>query len=169
MDSSGSPGDLHSFYSTRRDSAAMVVDAPMTPPTSPLPPDLNSEQQQSTYLHDPVASSPNDPSIASQVSSQQVSLDQIMRLQQLRLNQDRNRDEGGTSSRADEDWESTETTRMPQRSLEDEEVHVQGSGGYKLTDFDVVETLGLISLLVARDIVRLICRQVRARSVVFCS
>lgn len=140
MDSSASPGDLHSFYSTHRDSTAMVVDAPMTPPTSPLPPD--PEQQQSGHLQKPATSSQNDPSIASHIAPQQVSLDQIMRLQQLRLNQDRNRDEGGTASHADEDWESTETTRMPQRSLEDEEIHVQGSGALKLKDFDVVETLG---------------------------
>jgi Protein kinase domain len=147
MHSSGSPGDHLSFFPTRRDSAAMVVDAPMTPPTSPLPPDPNSEEQKSLHLHYPVVPSQNDPPITSQTELPQVSLDQIMRLQQLRLDQDRHRDEDGAKSIVDDDWSSAEVTKVPQRSLEDEEIHVQGSGVLKLNDFDVAETLGSVALL----------------------
>jgi hypothetical protein len=129
----------------------MVIDAPMTPPTSPLPPDISSEhqhqQQQSPCLDEPIVPPRSEASIATQASSQQVSLDQIMRLQQLRLNKDRIMDEEGSKFHADEEWQSTDVAKMPQRSLEDEEIHVQGLGTLKLTDFDVVETLGLLILL----------------------
>jgi hypothetical protein len=134
MEPSGSP-----FHPTPRRDSAMAVDAPMTPPTSPLPKEVATEQQQ--LLETPGVPSQGCPVLPSQVPPQ-VSLDQIMRLQQLRLNQDRKRKDDGTETLTDEDWQSTEMPRMPQRSLEDEEIHLQGSGALRLTDFDVVETLG---------------------------
>lgn len=134
----------------------MVVDAPITPPTSPLPPDSSSEQQ-SAHLHESVVLPQSETSITSQATSQQVSLDQIMRLQQLRLNRDRLMDEDGTNFRADEDWQSADVVKMPQRSLEDEEAHVHKSGALKLADFDLVETLGLYTLLLVNFYVTIHC------------
>ena len=137
MHSSGSPSNPPSFHPSI---SAMVVDAPMTPPTSPLPPESNSEPPQS--LDTPTVPSQCGPTLASQFPHPLSSLDQIMQLQQLQLYEDETRREDGGETLTKENCQSAEMPQPPQRSLEDEDIHVQGSEGLKLTDFDVVETLG---------------------------
>lgn len=115
----------------RKDSAQMLVDAPMTPPTSPLPQDTAPSQQPdapTTPQSEPPPSFPNE------------SIDQIMELQNLQLTQ--SRDNNMDIQPLEEEWQSSEHPEPPLRSLEDESNHLVPSSNIKLSDFDVVETLG---------------------------
>jgi len=67
-----------------------------------------------------------------------------MQLQQLRLYHDGIRKGDAAETLIEENSQSAEMPKLPQRSLEDEAIHVQGSGSLKLMDFDVVETLGAL-------------------------
>jgi len=111
----------------------MLVDAPMTPPTSPLPQEIIPTQQPTP----PIIPSQNEQSS----TSQHESLDQIMRLQELQLGQENNNNTANNPN--EQDWQTAEDQTVPLRSLEDEPNHlVSSSGNLQLSDFDVVETLG---------------------------
>lgn len=122
----------------RKDSAQMLVDAPMTPPTSPLPQDTAPSQQPDV---------PTTPQSEPPPSFPSESIDQIMELQNLQLTQNR----GNTMDiqPLDNEWQSSEHPEPPLRSLEDESSHLVPSSNIKLSDFDVVETLGKCMLVFA--------------------
>ncbi|KAF8522106.1 cAMP dependent protein kinase [Hysterangium stoloniferum] len=124
------------FYPTpRRESVPMLVDAPMTPPTSPIP-----KEQQPTPVNTPITSSLSEPTSP----AQQESLDQILRLQELQIDRGQNTDQTGQTAVlvGEEPIKVTKEHEAPQRSLEEEPNQLVSPSGVRLTDFDVVETLG---------------------------
>jgi len=67
-----------------------------------------------------------------------------MQLQQLRLYMMGSEKGTHAETLIEETLSPAEMPKLPQRSLEDEAIHVQGSGSLKLMGFDVVETLGAL-------------------------
>lgn len=105
----------------------MLVDAPMTPPTSPLPQEIVPTQV-------PIPSQSGQPQ-----ALPNESVDPIMELQNLQLTQSpANR----MDTPSEQEWQSSDDPTPPLKSLEEESNRLVPTSKVKLSDFDVVETLG---------------------------
>jgi hypothetical protein len=114
---SGSP-----LYMPRRDSEAMMPEAPMTPPMSPRHSEEACMEDSITVDSQPRFSGPAQPPMTPSLCQTQQ--------------------ESRPSSNEMDGLKTVPSPKPPLRLLEDEQVHVEKSGLLKLKDFEIKGTLG---------------------------